>query len=133
MHSINKTQRGESPMEPTTNQNRSGGVSPLSFVLGLIAALVIGAIIGYGLGLVQAGQEPALVVVTATPNPQTAAQIVPSPTPLPQDDTAADTKADTADNPPPTPTIMEFLLSDARHFQGSADAPVTIIEFSDFK
>jgi hypothetical protein len=33
----------------------------------------------------------------------------------------------------PTPTIMEFLMSDARHIQGAADAPVTIIEFSDFK
>jgi len=28
---------------------------------------------------------------------------------------------------------MEFVLSDARHFQGSADAPVTMVEFSDFK
>ena len=94
---------------------------------------MIGAIIGYGLGLVQAGQEPALVVVTATPNPQSVAQNVPSSTPLPQDDTAPDTDADAANNSRPTPTIMDFLLSDARHFQGDADAPVTIIEFSDFK
>lgn len=33
----------------------------------------------------------------------------------------------------PTPTIMDFLLSDARHIQGNASAPVTIVEFSDFK
>jgi protein-disulfide isomerase len=33
----------------------------------------------------------------------------------------------------PTPSIMEFLLSDARHFQGDSDAPLTLIEFSDFK
>jgi protein-disulfide isomerase len=33
----------------------------------------------------------------------------------------------------PTPTIMDFVLSDARHFQGQADAPITLIEFSDFK
>jgi protein-disulfide isomerase len=33
----------------------------------------------------------------------------------------------------PTPTIMDFVLSDARHFQGDDNAPVTIIEFSDFK
>ena len=120
-------------MEPTTNQIRSGGVSPLSFVLGLIATLVIGGIIGYGLGLVQAGREPAMVVVTATPNPQAVAQIVPSPTPLTQDDSATTTNADASNNSPATPTIMDFLLSDARHFQGNADAPVTIIEFSDFK
>jgi protein-disulfide isomerase len=34
---------------------------------------------------------------------------------------------------PATPTIMEFVMSDARHMQGDVDAPVTIIEFSDFK
>ena len=27
---------------------------------------------------------------------------------------------------------MDFLLSDARHIEGDPDAPVTIIEFSDF-
>jgi protein-disulfide isomerase len=32
-----------------------------------------------------------------------------------------------------TPTIMEFVMSDARHVEGEADAPVTIVEFSDFK
>lgn len=38
-----------------------------------------------------------------------------------------------ADAAPPTPTIMDFLMADARHIQGVEDAPVTIIEFSDFK
>jgi hypothetical protein len=37
------------------------------------------------------------------------------------------------DDAPPTPTIMDFLMADARHIQGVEDAPVTIIEFSDFK
>ena len=31
------------------------------------------------------------------------------------------------------PDIMDMVLSDARHVQGDANAPVTIIEFSDFK
>ncbi|MCG3210270.1 MAG: hypothetical protein FOGNACKC_03901 [Anaerolineae bacterium] len=31
------------------------------------------------------------------------------------------------------PTIMDFVLADARHFQGSAGTPITIVEFSDFK
>jgi hypothetical protein len=29
--------------------------------------------------------------------------------------------------------MMEFLVSQVRHFQGDANAPVTIIEFSDFQ
>jgi protein-disulfide isomerase len=33
----------------------------------------------------------------------------------------------------PTPTIMDFVLSDARHFQGDSSAPVTLVEFSDLK
>ena len=40
------------------------------------------------------------------------------------------------DNPAPsapTPTIMDFVLSDARHFQGNPNALVTLVEFSDFK
>lgn len=37
-----------------------------------------------------------------------------------------------ADSAMPTPTIMDFVMSDARHIQGDEAAPVTIVEFSDF-
>lgn len=33
----------------------------------------------------------------------------------------------------PTPTLMEFLISNTQHFKGDADAPVTMIEFSDYQ
>jgi hypothetical protein len=45
-------------------------------------------------------------------------------------------KVVTATPPPsgqPTPTIMDLVLADARHVQGAVDAPVVIVEFSDFK
>jgi protein-disulfide isomerase len=115
----------EAPSNNTLDQKKSTGISPLSFVLALITTLVIGGIIGYGLGLSQAAQNPEVVVVTATPDPQAIIQATPSPTSPP----AADDSNDAA----PTPSIMDLLLADARHFQGNADAPVTIVEFSDFK
>ena len=120
-------------------EKSSAGISPLSFVVALIAALVIGGVIGYGVGLVRANQEPAVVVVTATPDPQQEPAVVvvtatPNPQAVAQSDTSTTTEAESdSNNSAPTPTIMDFLLSDARHFQGNADAPVTIIEFSDFK
>jgi len=102
----------------------SGGIKPLSFALGVIAALVIGGVIGYGVGLYQAAQIPPQVVevevvVTATPDPEQAVAQAESSSP--------------ADQPASPDDIMEFLLSDARHFQGDTDAPVTLIEFSDFR
>lgn len=33
----------------------------------------------------------------------------------------------------PTPTLMEFLISNTQHFKGDPDAPVTMIEFSDYQ
>ena len=33
----------------------------------------------------------------------------------------------------PTVSVMDVVLEDARHIMGNADAPVTIVEYSDFK
>ena len=46
----------------------------------------------------------------------------------PEDNLESGTESETM----PTPTIMDFVLSDARHFQGNKAAPITIVEFSDF-
>ncbi len=35
--------------------------------------------------------------------------------------------------PESTPTLMEFLIGQTRHFKGNPDAPVTFIEFSDYQ
>jgi protein-disulfide isomerase len=36
-------------------------------------------------------------------------------------------------SPESTPTLMEYLVGQTRHFQGDQNAPVTLIEFSDFQ
>lgn len=33
----------------------------------------------------------------------------------------------------PTVSVMDIVLENARHIKGNADAPVTIVEYSDFK
>ena len=123
--------KGESAHMEMAKKHRATEISPLYLGLALVAMWAIGAVGGYLFGLAQARQStPVQVVVTATPgsNSQPVAQMT-------QEATQADTSATTATDPnaPPTPTIMEFVLADARHIEGSPDAPVTMIEFSDFK
>jgi protein-disulfide isomerase len=87
------------------------GVSYGVFGFALASTLLVGLALGY-LGRPLVTTEPRTeIVITATP--------------------MAVAQAQPADVP--TPTIMDFVLSDARHFQGQADAPITLIEFSDFK
>jgi len=47
--------------------------------------------------------------------------------------TSAVTAASKTNEPTPSPTLQEYMLSQTRHFKGDPDAPVTIIEFSDFQ
>ncbi len=87
-------------------------LSALGFVVTLLAGIAIGLQLQPAATVVQ-------VVVTATPNPASAAENADAPA-------AAESATD-------SPDLMTFLLADARHFQGDENAPVTFIEFSDFK
>lgn len=108
-------------------------------------AFIIGLLVGlWGRPLVIKESPPPAVVVTVVPNSQEIAKAIASElsalsSPLPTPPTARQEEAlATAEPGPqiktsPTPSVMEFVLADARHFQGEANAPVTLIEFSDFK
>jgi hypothetical protein len=70
--------------------------------------------------------------VASTNNSGTTESTAVEPTSEPNTNTN-DTEEPVDPNASPTPTIMDFLMSDARHIQGDAAAPVTLIEFADFK
>ena len=113
----------------------TGGITA-NFGVALIAIFLVGILAGYSLHPLINGRDGATtnerivevtVVVTTTPD---AGQAV-------ADDSTGDDEGKTivvvTATPTPTPDVMKDLLASARHSQGLDDAPVTIIEFSDFK
>lgn len=101
-----------------------------------LLAVVLGVVLGY---LARPALEPATGSVADISLPVQGPVAVQAPPAQPDEAGEPEVQADAPaaeDNPEPsapTPTIMDFVLSDARHFQGSDDALVTMIEFSDFK
>jgi uncharacterized protein HemX len=93
----------EEPIQATGNRNSMSMV-----VVGLIA-LVIGAFLGY-VGRGQFGPEAQAAKATASAEAML----------------AATRQASSAE-------LMNYLRDNTRHFKGDANAPVTIIEFSDFQ
>ncbi|TKJ29532.1 MAG: hypothetical protein CEE40_07910 [Chloroflexi bacterium B3_Chlor] len=79
----------------------------------LLAALMIVLVI---VVLVGCASRPG-----ATPEPL-------SPTPVTPTATAGPSVGNTA-----TPTLMDIVAAETRHFVGDPNAPVTIIEFGDFQ
>jgi len=113
--------------EPTHYESSVTPPSRSNATVSLLIMFLVGALAGFfGRPLVVTPEviPPQVVIVTATP------------------DVAAIAKAQTSGDkevivvtatPEPTPDYMKELLSKARHFQGDANAPITMIEFSDFK
>lgn len=101
----------------------------LTWSIILLAGLLVGAAFGYRVGLAQ--RDPVQVVVTATPRSLDQAG---APAGEPQANAPNSAETIPEDDQPVLPkSLMDVVLSDARHFQGSPDAPVTMVEFSDFK
>lgn len=102
-----------------------------------LLAVALGAVLGYlarpaldpvtiGTDAVKLREAPAAVSAPAQPNTVKEAESQAS-------STGGSSAIESApDASAPTPTIMDFVLTDARHFKGSPAAPVTIVEFSDF-
>jgi protein-disulfide isomerase len=118
----------------------------------LVAAFALGLALGFFARPSLIADVPVQVVVTVVPDNSSGAVAPVDSSPAgPTDNTSTSPPAapmsETGDTTAPepaqdgaaatdnqaTPTIMEFVLSDARHVQGEAEAPVTIVEFSDFK
>ena len=90
-----------------------------------LLAVALGAALGY---LARPALDPATGSVANLSLPAQGPVAVQAPPAQP--DNVGETEAQAN---APTPTIMDFVLSDARHFQGNPNAPVTLVEFSDFK
>ena len=127
--------------EETENQKTSASMSVAILVgVGLAIAFAVGLVAGFIMRPMVVKDIPVQVVVTVVPPPVSEVAQVPTPTASPAEavlpptgETPPTTEPTMDPNATATPTIMEFVLSDARHFQGSDGAPVTVVEFSDFK
>ena len=94
---------------------------PIGAWINLLAILIAGLLISV---LVGCGSGPEETPPPPTSTPETpAAAATPS-----VGDTGTPSVRDTG-----TPTLVDAVAAQTRHFQGEADAPVTIIEFGDFQ
>jgi len=111
--------------------NSSNGVA-------LVAMFLVGLVAGfYGRPLVlddeTTAAKPEAVVVTATPDSNQSDQQAVASDNTGRDDAPQVVEVVVTATPSPTPDYMAELIGAARHFQGDEAAPVTMIEFSDFK
>ncbi len=130
----------------------------LSPIITLVVGLALGFLVGF-VGRPRLISQPQLSAaatpVPATPGPATpdsgeqASVTQPSPAETPQgaaqapstatpargsETSAEDTAAnEAAEREAALQQVMQTLISQARHFKGDPDAPVTILEFSDFQ
>jgi hypothetical protein len=105
-----ETTQGKTP--PSVVINIQSWATP---VVGLVM-LLVGLLLGYaGRPLLSPPSAPQVALATAAPT-QAPPEVVPN------DVAPGDTEA-----------LMQFLVSQTRHFKGDPNAPVTFIEFSDFK
>lgn len=135
------------PQEPSSPQPNHTSppptVSPVYFGTALAIAFAIGLFIGLMGRPLVIQDVPVQVVVTVVPNQneEAAGQASVSQDEADNESAAHSTTNQSTNEEIPqaandgaaTPTLMEFVMADARHIQGDPNAPVTMIEYSDFK
>lgn len=145
-----------SPYETPPPGDPAGGMSPagppsmviviqsqMTLVISL-AMLVVGLLVGFLLRPALWPAAPAVVEVTvtneaedaaATDAPATTAEVLPTTAASGTENTAGVTlpATPTPDREAQAQELMRILISQVRHFKGDADAPITLIEFSDFQ
>lgn len=111
---------------------------PLYMTLAFLGTLAIGAIGGFFArpyiipDRVEVREVTVPVAASASDvNADTPASEAPANTETQANSAAAEPAEDSKSAS--EPTIMDFLLADARHVMGADDAPVVIVEFSDFR
>ena len=140
----------EVPPAPEEHPAPPQPTNPMNVGFALVVAFAIGLALGF-FGRPQIISDvPIQVVVTVVPEnndeavaqaPASNSQPVNGANPDQDHSAATMSEANSASTQPEqasasgqaTPTIMDFVMADARHIDGNLDAPVTIIEFSDFK
>lgn len=111
----------QTPVQPAPEPRAAIFIGPLIVrsastpLVGLVM-LMAGLLIGYfGRPVVAARLAGATATPAATAVVATAPEVGANPQPRTQEE------------------LMAYLVAQTRHFKGNADAPVTIIEFSDFQ
>ncbi|MFQ5576942.1 MAG: hypothetical protein ACE5G8_08140 [Anaerolineae bacterium] len=113
-----------------SNSPPSPGISGGYFALALLVTLV-----SFVAGLAVGFLGRPLVVKDTPVVQEKLVEVVVTATPGPAGDAQAQALSNAGDEPAPDepPTIMDLVMSDARHIQGQPNAPITIVEFADFK
>jgi protein-disulfide isomerase len=113
--------------------------NPFAIIIVGTVMLCIGIAVGYfgrpmvAPAAVEQGAAPTPAVATAPPAASAPEQIV-TVTPEPEAaEEAPESTPDLNESLAERQELMNQVVPDTRHFKGAADAPVTIIEFSDFQ
>jgi hypothetical protein len=119
MDNFNNQNERDDGLDREGARGNSGGQVSTIWIIGL-AMLVVGLVVGY-LGRGAFGPEARAAKATLT------AEAIAAQTQAVAELSAAETRVVA------NAEVMQMIISKTLHFKGQSDAPVTLIEFSDYK